>query len=537
MAKLKTKYVCTECGYQSLAWMGKCPMCQEWGTLEEEIKTPESKRSLTNEPGTQKPKQINKIVPQEEERMTVDMGEFNRVLGGGIVPGSIVLIGGDPGIGKSTLLLQISNQIAKQDRGVLYISVEESIQQTKLRADRLKVTSDELYVLTETNLQYITHQIVEDKPSLVIIDSIQTMFKEDVASAPGSVTQVRECTMELMKIAKTYSIPIFLVGHVTKEGAIAGSRMLEHMVDAVLYFDRTHQFVEDKPSLVIIDSIQTMFKEDVASAPGSVTQVRECIMELMNIAKTYSIPIFLVGHVTKEGAIAGPRMLEHMVDAVLYFEGERHHTYRILRSVKNRFGSTNEMGIFDMKEIGLVEVLIPSEVFLEERSSGAAGSTVVASMEGTRPVLVEIQALISPSSFGNPRRMATGVDSGRVPLLMAVLEKRVGLMLQNQDAYIKVAGGVKLDEPAIDLAVAISIASSFKNEPTSQEDIYIGEVGLTGEIRRVSRIEQRVKEAAKLGFKRIICSKNNLDGWTPPKGIEVVGVKTVQEALRLGLGI
>src|SRR5690625_912750 len=454
MAKLKTKYVCTECGYQSLAWMGKCPMCQEWGTLEEEIKTPESKRSLTNEPGTQKPKQINKIVPQEEERMTVDMGEFNRVLGGGIVPGSIVLIGGDPGIGKSTLLLQISNQIAKQDRGVLYISVEESIQQTKLRADRLKVTSDELYVLTETNLQYITHQIVEDKPSLVIIDSIQTMFKEDVASAPGSVTQVRECTMELMKIAKTYSIPIFLVGHVTKEGAIAG-----------------------------------------------------------------------------------PRMLEHMDDAVLYFEGERHHTYRILRSVKNRFGSTNEMGIFEMKELGLVEVLNPSEVFLEERSSGAAGSTVVASMEGTRPVLVEIQALISPSSFGNPRRMATGVDSGRVPLLMAVLEKRVGLMLQNQDAYIKVAGGVKLDEPAIDLAVAISIASSFKNEPTSQEDIYIGEVGLTGEIRRVSRIEQRVKEAAKLGFKRIICSKNNLDGWTPPKGIEVVGVKTVQEALRLGLGI
>ncbi|HLR59978.1 MAG TPA: DNA repair protein RadA [Pseudogracilibacillus sp.] len=454
MAKLKTKYVCKECGYQSLAWMGKCPMCQEWDTLEEEIKPSESKRSLTNEPGTQKPERITKIVPQEEERMTVEMEEFNRVLGGGIVPGSMVLIGGDPGIGKSTLLLQISNQVAKQGRGVLYISGEESIQQTKLRADRLKVTSDELYVLTETNLQYITHQIVEDKPSLVIIDSIQTMFKEDVASAPGSVTQVRECTMELMKIAKTHGIPIFLVGHVTKEGAIAG-----------------------------------------------------------------------------------PRMLEHMVDAVLYFEGERHHTYRILRSVKNRFGSTNEMGIFEMKELGLVEVLNPSEVFLEERSNGASGSTVVASMEGTRPVLVEIQALISPSSFGNPRRMATGVDSARVPLLMAVLEKRVGLMLQNQDAYIKVAGGVKLDEPAIDLAVAISIASSFKDQPTSPEDIYIGEVGLTGEIRRVSRIEQRVKEAAKLGFKRIICSKNNLDGWTVPKGIEVVGVNTVQEALRLGLGI
>ncbi len=454
MAKVKTKYVCKECGYQSLRWMGKCPGCQEWETLVEEIATPKNKRGIASVPGTHKPEQITKIKSKEEKRMTVEMEEFNRVLGGGIVPGSVVLIGGDPGIGKSTLLLQISDQVAKQGRNVLYISGEESIRQTKLRADRLKVTSDDLYVLTETNLQYITHQIVQDKPSLVIIDSIQTIFKEDVTSAPGSVTQVRECTMELTKIAKTHGIPIFIVGHVTKEGAIAG-----------------------------------------------------------------------------------PRMLEHMVDAVLYFEGERHHTYRILRGVKNRFGSTNEMGIFEMKELGLVEVLNPSEVFLEERSSGASGSTVVASMEGTRPVLVEIQALISPSSFGNPRRMATGVDSNRVPLLMAVLEKRVGLMLQNQDAYIKVAGGVKLDEPAIDLAIAVSIASSFKDQPTSPEDIFIGEVGLTGEIRRVSRIEQRVQEAAKLGFKRIICSNNNLDGWSAPKGIEIIGVNTVQEALRIGLGV
>src|SRR5699024_6477322 len=313
-------------------WMGKCPGCQEWETLVEEIATPKNKQSIASVPGTHKPEQITKIKSKEEKRMTVEMEEFNRVLGGGIVPGSVVLIGGDPGIGKSTLLLQISNQVAKQGRNVLYISGEESIRQTKLRADRLKVTSDDLYVLTETNLQYITHQIVQDKPSLVIIDSIQTIFKEDVTSAPGSVTQVRECTMELTKVAKTHGIPIFIVGHVTKEGAIAG-----------------------------------------------------------------------------------PRMLEHMVDAVLYFEGERHHTYRILRGVKNRFGSTNEMGIFEMKELGLVEVLNPSEVFLEERSSGASGSTVVASMEGTRPVLVEIQALISPSSFGNPRRMATGVDSNRVP--------------------------------------------------------------------------------------------------------------------------
>src|SRR5699024_4627450 len=282
-------------------------------------------------------------------------------------------------------------------------------------------------------------------------------------------------------------------------------------------------------------SIQTMFKEEVTSAPGSVTQVRECTSELMKIAKTSGIPIFIVGHVTKEGAIAGPRMLEHMVDAVLYFEGERHHTYRILRGVKNRFGSTNEMGIFEMKELGLQEVLNPSEIFLEERSHGTAGSTVVASMEGTRPVLVEIQALISPSSFGNPRRMATGIDANRVPLLMAVLEKRVGLMLQNQDAYIKVAGGVKLDEPAIDLAIAISIASSFRDQSTNPQDIYIGEVGLTREIRRVSRIEQRVEEASKLGFNHVIFSQYNIEGWTVPKSIKVIGVKTVHEALKIAL--
>lgn len=408
-------------------------------------------RSTISSNGTAKPEKITSIVSTKEDRILTDMKELNRVLGGGIVKGSLVLIGGDPGIGKSTLLLQTSAQIAK-GRTVLYISGEESVQQTKLRADRLQVKEDNLYVLAETNVEQIALQIEQLDPGLVVIDSIQTVFKDEVTSAPGSVSQVRECTMEFMRIAKSKGIPI-------------------------------------------------------------------CI----------------VGHVTKEGAIAGPRMLEHMVDVVLYFEGERHHTYRILRSVKNRFGSTNEMGIFEMKELGLVEVLNPSEIFLEERSSGAAGSTVVASMEGTRPVLVEIQALISPSSFGNPRRMATGVESNRVPLLMAVLEKRVGLMLQNQDAYIKVAGGVKLDEPAIDLAIAISIASSFRDQPTKHDDIFIGEVGLTGEVRRVSRIEQRVQEAAKLGFKRVICPANNLDGWIPPKNIEVIGVKTVQDALKYGL--
>lgn len=454
MAKRKTVYVCQECGYESLKWMGKCTNCHQWNTFVEEVKAPQTAGSsrMINAGGQSTPTKIKDIQSEKEPRVTTEMMEFNRVLGGGIVPGSLVLIGGDPGIGKSTLLLQTSAQIANKPLSVLYISGEESIQQTKLRADRLDVQTDLLYVLAETNLTQILHHIEQIKPDFVVIDSIQTIFKEEVTSAPGSVSQVRECTMELMKVAKTNSIPIFIVGHVTKEGAIAG-----------------------------------------------------------------------------------PRMLEHMVDVVLYFEGERHHTYRILRSVKNRFGSTNEMGIFEMKELGLQEVLNPSEIFLEERSRGASGSTVVASMEGTRPVLVEIQALISPSSFGNPRRMATGIDSNRVPLLMAVLEKRVGLMLQNQDAYIKVAGGVKLDEPAIDLAVAISIASSFRDQPTNPEDIFIGEVGLTGEVRRVSRIEQRVQEAAKLGFKRVICSENNLDGWTIPDGIEVIGVNTVQQALQKGI--
>lgn len=455
MAKRKTKYVCQECGYESPKWMGKCPGCNNWNTFIEEMEALNTGGRHTFNVGSKlvgKPEKITAIESQKEPRVTTSMKEFNRVLGGGIVPGSLVLIGGDPGIGKSTLLLQISSQLADKELPVLYISGEESPRQTKLRADRLGVKADLLYVLSETNLFDITKQIEEIRPSFVVIDSIQTIFREEVTSAPGSVSQVRESTSELMRIAKTNGIPIFIVGHVTKEGSIAG-----------------------------------------------------------------------------------PRLLEHMVDAVLYFEGERHHTYRILRSVKNRFGSTNEMGIFEMKEEGLREVMNPSEIFLEERSEGAAGSTVVASMEGTRPVLVEIQALISPSSFGNPRRMATGIDNNRVPLLMAVLEKRVGLMLQNQDAYLKVAGGVKLDEPAIDLAIAVSIASSFRDQPTRPDDIFIGEVGLTGEIRRVSRIEQRVQEAAKLGFKRVICPKRNLEGWTIPKNIDVIGVGSVQEALDEGL--
>ncbi len=457
MAKTKIKFACQACGYESAKWMGKCPSCNAWNTLVEEMEPNKSARKLTftasiNE-GVSKPVRLKEVDNIQEPRIKTDITEFNRVLGGGIVRGSLVLIGGDPGIGKSTLLLQISAYLASEEQEVLYISGEESVRQTKLRADRLTVSSDTLYVLAETDLEYITKSIEHINPSFVVIDSIQTVYHPQIQSAPGSVSQVRECTSELMKIAKSKNIAIFIVGHVTKEGNIAG-----------------------------------------------------------------------------------PRLLEHMVDTVLYFEGERHHSYRILRAVKNRFGSTNEMGIFEMKEEGLEEVKNPSEVFLEERSKGASGSTVVASMEGTRPVLVEIQALVSPTSFGNPRRMATGLDVNRVSLLMAVLEKRVGFLLQNQDAYIKVAGGVKLDEPAIDLAVAISIASSFRDKPSSATDVLIGEVGLTGEVRRVSRIEQRVQEAAKLGFKRAIIPTKNIGNWTVPKGIKIVGVEHVKQALQLTLG-
>ncbi|GAA0503296.1 DNA repair protein RadA [Salinibacillus aidingensis] len=451
MAKPKVKFVCQECGYESPKWMGKCPACQTWNTLVEEKEITNTRQTVSG--GSQKaskPERITGIAIQEEKRIATQMPEFNRVLGGGIVPGSLVLIGGDPGIGKSTLLLQISAQMAQKGLDILYISGEESVRQTKLRADRLQINSDRLYVMAETNLQQLADAIYDMKPSLVVVDSIQTVYHSEITSAPGSVSQVRESTSELMRIAKQNGIPVFIVGHVTKEGSIAG-----------------------------------------------------------------------------------PRLLEHMVDTVLYFEGERHHTFRIVRSVKNRFGSTHEMGIFEMKEEGLTEVLNPSEIFLEERSSGVAGSTIVASMEGTRPVLVEIQALISPTSFGNPRRMATGLSQNRVHLLMAVLEKRAGLLLQNQDAYIKVAGGIKLDEPAIDLAIAVSIASSFREKSPRPDDILIGEVGLTGEVRRVSRIEQRVQEAAKLGFKRAIIPNNNLSGWDPPSSIEVVGVDSIQDALKV----
>ncbi|MEK3789498.1 DNA repair protein RadA [Paenibacillus sp. FSL K6-1230] len=456
MAKVKTKFYCTECGYESPKWYGKCPGCQAWNSMVEAtetvVKTAGMSSSLFHNQTQEKPLSITEVESGKEPRVLTGIGELNRVLGGGLVPGSLVLVGGDPGIGKSTLLLQASNELARSGLRVLYVSGEESVRQTKLRADRLGVLSPELYVLCETNLETIETAVDQMKPQFLVIDSIQTVYLPDVTSAPGSVSQVRECTARFMRIAKGLGIATVLVGHVTKEGAIAG-----------------------------------------------------------------------------------PRLLEHMVDCVLYFEGERHHTYRLLRAVKNRFGSTNEMGIFEMGEGGLREVENPSELFLSERPLGVAGSTVVASMEGTRPVLVELQALIASTHFPSPRRMGTGIDHHRLSLIIAVLEKRMGMFLQNQDAYLNVAGGVKLDEPAVDLAIAVSIASSFRDVPTKPYDVIFGEVGLTGEVRAVSRAEQRVREAHKLGFKRVILPEKSLKGWTPPKNLEIIGVGTVSEALAAAL--
>ena len=402
--------------------------------------------SLTGE--KTRPMKLAEVTSIDVNRTKTDMDEFNRVLGGGVVPGSLVLIGGDPGIGKSTLLLQVSTQLSHQGT-VLYVSGEESVEQIKLRAERLGDIDSEFYLYAETNMQNIRTEIEKIKPNFLIIDSIQTVMSPEISSVQGSVSQVREVTAELMQLAKTNNIATFIVGHMTKEGTLAG-----------------------------------------------------------------------------------PRTLEHMVDTVLYFEGERQHTFRILRAVKNRFGSTNEIGIFEMQSGGLVEVLNPSQVFLEERLDGATGSSIVVTMEGTRPILAEVQALVTPTMFGNAKRTTTGLDFNRASLIMAVLEKRAGLLLQNQDAYLKSAGGVKLDEPAIDLAVAVAIASSYKDLPTNPQECFIGEIGLTGEIRRVNRIEQRINEAAKLGFTKIYAPKNSLSGLKVPDNIQVIGVTTIGEVLK-----
>ncbi|CAJ1181044.1 DNA repair protein RadA [Fructilactobacillus sanfranciscensis] len=458
MAKASTRFVCSNCGYVSPTYLGRCPNCGEWNTFEEETVTKNDTKTanvtrVSFEGKKSRPTLIDDVDAHDAPRYKIESNELNRVLGGGVVPGSLVLIGGDPGIGKSTLLLQVSGQLSHYGKRVLYVTGEESADQVKMRSDRLGVKHlDNLYVFPETDMTVIREAIANVKPDVVIIDSVQTMQEGDVASAVGSVSQVRGVTADLM-----------------------------------------------------------------------------------NIAKTNNITIFVVGHVTKGGAIAGPKTLEHMVDTVLYFEGDKHHAYRLLRAVKNRFGSTNELGIFEMVDTGLKEVANPSEIFLEERLHNATGSAIVVAMEGTRPILVEIQALITPSVFGNAQRTATGVDRNRVSLIMAVLEKRAGLMLQNQDAYLKAAGGVKLVEPAIDLAMAISIASSYEDISTDPKECYIGELGLTGEIRRVDRIEQRIREATKLGFSRVIVPKHNLDGLKMDFDIDVVGVTTIREALKVAL--
>lgn len=399
--------------------------------------------------GIMGPTPITEIQMKDVPRILTGFAEFDRVLGGGLVPGSLVLVGGDPGIGKSTLMLQTAHLLSAAGYRVLYVTGEESPHQIRMRAERLGALSENLLLLPETDLERMESAIATVKPEVLIVDSIQTMFSEAVGSAPGSVAQVRESTAHLLRLAKRSGIAIFIVGHVTKEGAIAG-----------------------------------------------------------------------------------PRMLEHMVDAVLYFEGERHHTYRIIRAVKNRFGSTNELGIFEMRDRGLIEVLNPSELFLSERGVNQPGSVVVATMEGSRPVLVEVQALVCQSAYGTPRRHADGVDPSRVSMMMAVLEKRNGLYISAFDAYLNVAGGVKVDEPAVDLGIALSIASSYKDRPMSSLDVVMGEIGLTGEVRGVARIDGRIREALKLGFERCIVPASSIRGYDIPTGIQVVAVHTLQEALQ-----
>lgn len=459
MAKTKTVFYCQACGYQSAKWLGKCPDCGTWNSLvEERVEPAQGGREGrwvaggNRERGTWEPKPISEIVPSSESRLKTGSSELDRVLGGGVVAGSVVLIGGDPGIGKSTLLLQALNQLGQGRGKVLYVSGEESPAQIKIRADRLHISSDFLYILAETSFETIIRHAQEVAPVAIVIDSIQTVYTEHLSSAPGSVTQIREVASQLMFYAK---------------------------------------------------------RSDVA--------------------------VFIVGHVTKEGAIAGPRILEHIVDTVLYFEGDKGHSYRVLRAVKNRFGSTHELGVFEMKGSGLIEVENPSGLFLAERPKEAAGSVVVAAQEGSRPILVELQALVSPSYLGTARRMAMGVDANRVSLLLAILEKRAGLQLAGQDVFINVVSGIQVDEPAIDLGILAAVASSFRERPVDPETVIFGEVGLAGEIRGIQQVLLRIREAEKLGFKRCILPKRNEEALLQEEeitdGIELIGVSQIAEAL------
>ncbi|MFQ5863931.1 MAG: DNA repair protein RadA [bacterium] len=446
--KEKVQFTCQSCGYVSLRWLGRCTECSAWNSfLEEKLPHSSTTKSVHPKESTA-PIAISQVSFDQHQRIVAQGQEFNRVLGGGIVNGSVILIGGDPGIGKSTLMLQEGVALANEDFPVLYISGEESDRQTRLRADRLGINSEYLYILAETDINTILASLEKLSPKLVIVDSIQTVYQTALESSPGSISQVRECTLEFL-----------------------------------------------------------------------------------NIAKKQNVPIFLIGHVTKEGFVAGPKVLEHMVDVLLHFEGDRDHFYRILRSVKNRFGSTREIGVFEMTEKGLQEVRNPSELFLSQRKENISGSAVICTLEGTRPFLVEIQALVSPTSYGLPQRTATGVDSKRLSLLLAVLEKRVGLRLGAFDVFVNAAGGVRVDEPSADLGILVSISSSFKNQVVDPEAVIIGEVGLGGEIRAVPQIEKRIDEAAKLGFKKAVIPKFNLKGATPTSSLKLFPIDKAEEAL------
>ncbi len=449
MSKTRIKYICSNCGHESLRWLGRCPSCESWDSFTEEL-IEERKSGKKKFSGETHITALNSIVEEHEERIKTNINEFDRVLGGGLMPGSVVLIGGDPGIGKSTLVMQAASKISEN---VLYVTGEESVNQINLRAKRLKVRSETISVMTETDLDMILNAIEKHEPNVVIVDSIQTTYKSNFENAPGTITQIRECTSELMQLAKK----------------------------------------------------------------------KHCA-------------IIIVGHVTKEGVIAGPKVLEHIVDTVLQFEGERSHSYRILRAQKNRFGSTNELGIFEMLEDGLHEVKNPSEIFLSEREKEISGSVVTSSMEGTRPILLEVQALVTPSAYGNPQRVATGFDYRRLSILLAVLEKRANLRLSAQNVFLNMAGGLRIEEPAVDLAVCCAIASNFSDKLARNDTVVIGEVGLGGEVRSVSNIDKRIQEAEKLGFKKVIIPSNNFKSIKNTAAIKIIPVENLLTAIKEILG-
>ena len=457
MAKSKTVYICCECGYETPRWLGRCPDCGSWNTLEEQESAPEQKtveKKLRRPPGNDAAAlRVDEIPDEAMARRSCGIDELDRVLGGGVVDGSLVLVGGDPGIGKSTLLTQVCANMARGGATVLYVSGEESARQIKMRANRLGASGSGFFVLSENDMTTVEKRMEQLSPSVMVVDSIQTMYRPEMASAPGSVSQVRECASQLMRLAK----------------------------------------------------------------------VTGC-------------SIFLVGHVTKEGSIAGPRVLEHMVDAVLYFEGDRQHQYRLLRAVKNRFGSVNELGMFEMASEGMIEVGNPSEALLSGRAHDASGCVVMAAMEGSRPLLTDVQALVATTVFGNPRRMASGVDQGRLALLLAVMEKRAGFRLYDKDVYLNIAGGMTLTEPAADLALCAAVASSFKNVPICADWAVMGEIGLAGEVRAVPQADRRIAECTRLGFNRILLPKANLRSIRNVGDVELCGVETVAEAIAaLGL--